>query len=115
MGHERMLNDRGRKLVRERLGGEGGPVNSIDHFRNLRQDQATAFDQEWDSMAQMLNFGAQNRLGYGDSASYAHFNNPQVPVRNRMIDLPRERDDDFRRNRTDIEPTLPGRAAIALP
>lgn len=51
IANERMLNDQGRKVVRERLGGDGGPVNSYDHYRNLRQEQASAFDQEWENLA----------------------------------------------------------------
>lgn len=38
IANERMLNDRGRKVVRERLGGNGGPVNAQDHYRNMQQN-----------------------------------------------------------------------------
>jgi hypothetical protein len=36
MGHERMLDNYGRKVIRERIGGQGGPTNSFDHYRNMR-------------------------------------------------------------------------------
>lgn len=36
IAQERMINNKGRKVVRERLGGEGGPINSYNHFRNMR-------------------------------------------------------------------------------
>ena len=49
IANERMLNDQGRKVVRERIGTDG--VNSYDHYRNLRQEQASAFDQEWETLA----------------------------------------------------------------
>jgi hypothetical protein len=44
IANERMLNERGRKIVRERLGPDGGPVNSYEHYRNMRQEHASAFD-----------------------------------------------------------------------
>lgn len=44
VANERMLNDRGRKVVKERLGGTGGPTNNFDHYRNIRQEEASAFD-----------------------------------------------------------------------
>ena len=66
MAHERMLNDKGRKVVRERLGGSGGPMNSQDLYKNMQASGAAAFDSEWESMAGQLGFGyQQNRLGYG--------------------------------------------------
>jgi len=43
--HERMLNDKGRKIVKERLGG--GQMNSYDHFKNMREEEADQFDSHW--------------------------------------------------------------------
>jgi hypothetical protein len=34
--HERMLNDKGRKVVRERVGDQ---MNSHDLYRNLREEE----------------------------------------------------------------------------
>jgi len=39
--HERMLNDRGRKVVKERLGEQ---MNSYDHFKNMKEEEAGGFD-----------------------------------------------------------------------
>ena len=60
-------------MVRERLGGNGGPTHSNDLFKNIRKENSGAFDQEWDNMAQHLGFNHQNnRLGYGGDSSNNH-------------------------------------------
>ena len=46
--HERMLNDKGRKIVKERLGGQ---MNNYDHYRNLREEESHQFDQAWGQAA----------------------------------------------------------------
>ena len=64
--HERMLNDKGRKIVKERLGG--GQMNSYDHFKNMREEEAEHFDSQWGQMAGHLGLQtstANNRLEYG--------------------------------------------------
>jgi hypothetical protein len=35
VGHERMLNDKGRKVVRENLGGSQGAHNSYDYYKGM--------------------------------------------------------------------------------
>ena len=35
LAHERTLNGQGRKVVRQRVGGPGGPSESNDLFKNL--------------------------------------------------------------------------------
>lgn len=40
--HERMLNDRGRKIVKER--GAGGELTNYDHYKNMREEEAPEFD-----------------------------------------------------------------------
>ena len=42
--HERMLNDKGRKVVKERLGDN---FNSYDYYKNLSEDMASDFDNQW--------------------------------------------------------------------
>lgn len=48
MGHERMMNNQGRKMVQERVGGAGGPERSYNKFKNMIDSDASRFDQEWD-------------------------------------------------------------------
>jgi uncharacterized membrane protein len=36
--HERMLNDKGRKIVRER--DAGGQITNYDHYKNMREEEA---------------------------------------------------------------------------
>ena len=42
--HERMLNDKGRKIVKEKIGDQ---MNSYDHYKNMREDEADEFNQNW--------------------------------------------------------------------
>lgn len=61
--HERMLNEKGRKVVKERLGNQ---ANSYEHYKNMREEDAMGFDNEWTGMAQKIGFNsnlANNRLG----------------------------------------------------
>jgi len=46
--HERMLNNAGRKVVKERLGNQ---MNNYDLFRNMEESDGERFDQEWQRMA----------------------------------------------------------------
>lgn len=64
-----MLNDKGRKMVKERVGQN---MNSYDHYKNMREEEGDTFDHEWGSAAQRLGLPtstANNRLGYGGSFS----------------------------------------------
>lgn len=43
-------------------------MNSYDHYKNLREEDAMGFDSEWGTMAQKIGFNsslANNKLGYG--------------------------------------------------
>ena len=63
--HERMLNDKGRKIVKERVGHQ---MNSYDHYKNLRDEEASLFDDNWHKAAHDLGLktsSMNNRLGYG--------------------------------------------------
>lgn len=51
--HERMLNDKGRKVVKERIGNQ---QSSYDHYKNMREDEGEHFDQAWGSMSKQLGF-----------------------------------------------------------
>jgi hypothetical protein len=43
-----MLNDKGRKVVKERIGDQ---MNNHDYYRNMREDEGHQFDQQWGQMA----------------------------------------------------------------
>ena len=43
--HERMLNDHGRKIIKEKIGNDN--FNSYDHFKNMRSSDANDFDRNW--------------------------------------------------------------------
>lgn len=63
--HERMLNDKGRKIVKERIGQQ---MNSYDHYKNMREEEGEEFDNRWGQMANQLGLKsstANNRIGYG--------------------------------------------------
>lgn len=61
--HERMLNDRGRKIVKERMGGN---QRNFDHFKNIHSNDAENFDQDWNRVAGQLGFNpGSNMLEYG--------------------------------------------------
>lgn len=51
MAEERMLNNRGRKIVRERVGGPGGPTQDMDFFKGISRSDASQFDEGWESAA----------------------------------------------------------------
>ncbi|CDW73116.1 UNKNOWN [Stylonychia lemnae] len=62
--HERMLNDKGRKVVKEKLGDQ---MNTYEHYKNMRDDEGSQFDQQWNQMSNQLGFksgSSNNRLGY---------------------------------------------------
>lgn len=41
-------------------------MNSYDHYKNLREEDASSFDQQWQSMASQMGFKpVNNALGYG--------------------------------------------------
>lgn len=69
-----MLNDKGRKVVKERVGNQ---MNSHEHYKNLREDEADHFDNHWGQMAGQLGLKtstANRMLGYGGSSSFNHGN-----------------------------------------
>ena len=48
-------------------------MNSYDHYKNMREEQAPEFDQAWGSMAAKLGLNsssANNMLGYGGGGHY---------------------------------------------
>ncbi|CDW71639.1 UNKNOWN [Stylonychia lemnae] len=68
ISHERMLNDQGRKIVKERVNDQ---MNSYDYFKNITEDQTPEFDHKWEDTSKKLGFitsTSNNRLGYGSSA-----------------------------------------------
>lgn len=60
-----MLNDQGRKVVKEKLGNQ---MNSYDHYKNMREEEADQFDAQWQQMANQMGFKANNNaIGYGNN------------------------------------------------
>ena len=58
-----MLNDRGRKMVKERVGGN---QRNFDHFKNMHGSDVAGFDQDWNRVANQLGFNpGSNMLEYG--------------------------------------------------
>ena len=78
MAQERMVNNQGRKMVAERVGGNGGPERSFNLFKNMVENEAQRFDQEWEQMASHLGFDNHmgNRLGYGAGDPFANQSYP---------------------------------------
>lgn len=73
----------------------------------MRQEQASAFDQEWEAMAHQMGFGSGNRLGYGDEPYQARAYQPQPMI---------FANDNYRgrtRPQNDLMPTQPGRVVPA--
>ena len=64
-----MLNNQGRKVIKERIGND---TRSYDHYKQLRQEEAHDFDNRWNQVADQLNFKSSmgNALEYGGGASY---------------------------------------------
>ena len=61
--HERMLNGQGRKVVKERVGGD---VRSFDHFKGMHSNDVDRFDSDWNRVANQMGFNVNNRpLEYG--------------------------------------------------
>ena len=52
--HERMLNDRGRKVIKEKAGTDH--FNSYDHFKGMGAARADDFDRDWNDMAARMGF-----------------------------------------------------------
>jgi len=46
--HERMLNDKGRKVIKERIGNN---INKYDHFKGMAISDADHFDSDWNRVA----------------------------------------------------------------
>ena len=64
MAEERMLNNQGRKIVHERIGGRGGPTQSNDVYKGITVNAANQFDETWEATAKNLGFySGQARLG----------------------------------------------------
>lgn len=109
--HERMLNDKGRKVVRERIGDQ---MNSHDHYRNMREEESHQFDQQWGQMAGQLGLGtstANNRLGYGGGSSHSSHAIQYDDDRRGAYVNPRSNQMPVNYNRqagSDIGPTMPG-------
>ena len=71
--HERMLNDKGRKVIKERIGNN---INKYDHFKGMGISDTDGFDSDWNRVAGSLGFGgAGNALEYGGNRGDPFANN----------------------------------------
>ena len=63
--HERMLNNQGRKIIKENVKGN---IRNFDNYKNMSSGEGPGFDQKWDEMAARMNFKSSfgNALEYGD-------------------------------------------------
>ena len=63
--HERMLNDQGRKIIKENVKGN---MRTFDNYKNMTSGDGPGFDQRWDEMAARMNFKSSfgNALECGD-------------------------------------------------
>jgi hypothetical protein len=71
IAEERMLNDRGRKIVREKRGGN---IEETNHYYNIDEEDAQMFDEEWRNNDRRMNFLENSR-------TYAQqINNPRMEM-----------------------------------
>ena len=79
--HERMLNDKGRKVIKENVKGN---VRNFDNYKNMTSADGPDFDHKWNEMANRMNFksGFGNALEYGDTQYRA----PPQPRRNDIME-----------------------------
>ncbi len=69
--HERTLNDRGRKVVKEKLGDSH--FQSYDHYKNMTSADGNQFDQDWNHVAGQLGFQSRsNALEYGANDPFSN-------------------------------------------
>ncbi|CAD8151016.1 unnamed protein product [Paramecium octaurelia] len=50
--HERMMNDKGRKYIRER--DWNGQITTTNHYMNIEEEQVEQFENEWKGLGQQL-------------------------------------------------------------
>ena len=96
IAEERMLNDKGHKIVKEKRGNE---VEETNHYYNIEEDEAQNFHQNWKKTDGELKFldnynkhvrGIENgrqpqsrQLELGYQPSYQQERNPRVESRQR--------------------------------
>ena len=56
MAHERLIGDKGRKVVQERVGGTSGQTEQNEFLMGIAPDEKVDFDQQWKSMADNMGF-----------------------------------------------------------
>lgn len=74
IAEERMLNDRGRKIVRERRGNE---IEETNHYYNIDEEEAHIFDNDWRRTDSNMNF-LQNHQQYIKSLGYRNSGQRQI-------------------------------------
>lgn len=65
MAHERLIGDKGRKVVQERVGGTSGQTEQNEFLMGITPDEKVDFDQQWKSMADNMGFTSQNKDAMG--------------------------------------------------
>jgi len=108
IAEERMLNNKGKKLVQERI--RGGPVNKTQHFYNLDENRVPDFDRDWnhysnkfgfnDAFGKMLAYdGGQNRINYPSRNDYfpkkKNYNNEDPADLNNQPENKRDQNNDL--------------------
>ena len=53
IAEERMLNDRGRKVIKEKRGND---IEETNHYYNIDEEEAAHFDNDWRNMDRGMNF-----------------------------------------------------------
>ncbi|KAM3142072.1 hypothetical protein pb186bvf_005726 [Paramecium bursaria] len=60
--HERMMNDKGRKYVKER--DRTGQISTTNNYYNIDENQVEQFENEWLGMGQNLRLPSRQQVGY---------------------------------------------------
>jgi hypothetical protein len=74
MAEERMLNDKGHKIMKEKK--VGGEIEHSNHYYNMNEDEADRFGQNWKSTNNEMKF-LENHQKYMQSLTNGHGYAPQ--------------------------------------
>jgi hypothetical protein len=78
LAEERMLNDHGRKIVKEKKGND---IEVTNHYYNIDEDKAQEFDSRWEKVNQDTKFQEEYRRYLGNGSGKYN--------RNDMLDFDR--------------------------
>ena len=107
-GHERMIGDKGRKVVKEKMGEY---ERTSDVYRNMNERDANDFDRHWNS-----NWGGPALPGPSGNIYGRHYEERKIDEGRRGDYSPNNwRGENQPVRRTDIQPTVPAPRQQALP